>query len=72
MAANKTTLNRMVGYSKEEKECFNFGWEAAMKHAEALKPSHNKQSTPLDEPICDVCGSVLVCPNWQSCIKGNG
>jgi len=59
MAANKTKLNLMFGYSAKEKACFNIGWRAAMEFV-ALKSSHNKQSTPL-----------TTCCNPEACLCAN-
>jgi len=49
----KEIINERNFRTAAEKMAFAFGWNAATENAEALKPSHNKQSTPPE--MCEVC-----------------
>ena len=46
-----------------EKMAFAFGWNAAMEHAEALKPSHNSAMRPCQASDCSGVAVVHLCRN---------
>ena len=66
MAATiKELLDNNPQWSHEEACAAECGWTAAIEHVEALKPSHNKQSTPCEHDMvavseyrCNKCGWV--------------
>ena len=39
-------------------KCYLDAFDTISKEIEALKPQHNKRSTPLQQP-CDGCGRIL-------------
>lgn len=61
MAALKYTFDQwwsINGRTEWDNTMAKAAWNAAIESVEALKPSHNKQSTPFRH-TCESCGEIL-------------